>query len=158
MNFVKGGPRVTVVLMILQFLVIGGITLNVAFFESVPTDRPFAKFFPLAVLGAGIAAIFATYLSHVAVRDTVKEPNFTGSGAQEFVLSIWGMAASFIGWIVGVGCAVAFLGGWGATGSWVFKHWIGAALSTSVAISLIFIAPLVVILFFAWLWEGFSSK
>ena len=156
MNFVKGGPRVTLVLSLLLLLFIGGITVNLAFFDPIGKGKPA---WADGVLGACMAALVLVIGSHEYMKDITKQPEFTGSAAIHFVGAIWGMAASFLGWIVGLFCITAFLGGWEPmVSSWFFNSVHGVFLFTMFASILIFIAPIAVIWFFAWLGDGFSSK
>lgn len=154
MNLTRGGQRALLVLLILQILVVGGITVGAAFFEAAPIDLPYpAKYWPESLLGAGVAALLFTYVAFTIVHPPAETPS-----VPEFAVSLWGMASAFMGWFVGTGCVFASAGGWDQMGTWFFRNFVGTAIPTAVAIGLIWLAPIIVLGFLAWLWDGFTSK
>ena len=158
MNFAKGGPRILMVCVALIWLVCGGISAAIAFADAAPTTLPYTdSLWRGLLLGAGGGAIFAAHVFLQMMTDHAKDNNGEQPGGMDFVASLWGMAAAFIGWIASMYCVVATSGGWEPPLRIMYSTALGSALTTLAIIGIIWLIPIGLLVFVAWIWDGFAS-
>lgn len=158
MNFAKGGSRILIVCVALIWLFCGGITALIAFEESAPSTLPYsASLWKGLLLGAGGGAIFAAHVFLNMLTDHAKDNDGKQPGGIDFAFALWGMAATFLGWVASFFSVVSTAGGWQPPIHAMYSTALGSAVTTVVYIGVIWLIPLGFFLFVAWIWDGFAS-
>jgi hypothetical protein len=157
MNYAKGGPRILMVCVTLIWLICGGVT-TLFVFGDAPASMPYTESTWRGLgIGTGVAALLAAHAFLNLMKELVKD-QANSSGGVEFLASLWGMVATFIGWIAGLGCVMATVGGWEPPLKFMYSSGFSAGIVALAMIAVIWLIPIGLFLFFAWIWEGFASE
>ncbi len=158
MNYAKGGPRILMVCVILIWLICGGVTAIFVF--GAPPTSPIAYSASMwrdLGFGTGIATVAAAHIFRSLMTDVDKDV-LPPSPRSAFLVSLWGMAATFIGWITSFLCIVAKAGGWEPPLKAMFTSTISAAVTAASIIAIIWFIPVALFYLALWIWEGFTSN
>ena len=158
MNYEIGGARVLKSCLAIIWLICGGVTALLVFGDSAPSNLPYTLSTWKSLLsGTGIAAVLTGHF-FLSLLTEHRKTSKSAPGVGEFMISLWGMAAVFIGWSAGLACVIATAGGWTPPINNIYAGGLSAGFDTFLIIAAVWLCPLVVLWFFFWLIEGFATK